>query len=479
MADSAPHIPLLRLGRPYRSLDTVEVKALGDGETVATMSMGNAGLVRRDARGFAAARAALRAVAVDRLLAIGHDAAGRFMEDALPLGDGATQTFDGYVDQLSLTSGLPHTLVRANAAKVTEVLTNLPTILDGLTRGLSAEAWSTGLGEVSSIPVSYFPTTEALGVVMPSNSPGVNALWLPSLAMQVPVILKPGREEPWTPWRLIQALYAAGLPRQAIGFYPTDHEGSAAVMDVCGRSIIFGGEATAKRYAGNPAVEVHGPGWSKVLIGDDTADDWEAHLDLLADSVAGNSGRSCINASTIWTPRHADALADALAGRLAAIAPLPRDHPEAKLSGIANPQMAAWADAQIEQGLRTPGAVDVTGAKRRGSPRVVDRDGVTYLLPTVIRCDSLDHPLADTEFMFPFAAVVEVPQAEMLARLKPSLVVTALTRDFDFRASLLAHPHIQRLNLGPIPTTRARWDQPHEGNLFELLYQRRSIAVAS
>jgi hypothetical protein len=31
------------------------------------------------------------------------------------------------------------------------------------------------------------------------------------------------------------------------------------------------------------------------------------------------------------------------------------------------------------------------------------------------------------------------------------------------------------LNLGPISTTRISWDQPHEGNLFEFLYRRRSL----
>ena len=36
------------------------------------------------------------------------------------------------------------------------------------------------------------------------------AIFAPAIALKVPVILKPGREEPWTPYRLIQALIAAG-----------------------------------------------------------------------------------------------------------------------------------------------------------------------------------------------------------------------------------------------------------------------------
>ena len=42
----------------------------------------------------------------------------------------------------------------------------------------------------------------------------------------------------------------------------------------------------------------------------------------------------------------------------------------------------------------------------------------------------------------------------------------------------LDSPLIERLNLGPISTMKISWDQPHEGNMFEFLYKRRSIEVA-
>ena len=37
---------------------------------------------------------------------------------------------------------------------------------------------------------------------------------------------------------------------------------------------------------------------------------------------------------------------------------------------------------------------------------------------------------------------------------------------------------VDRLNVGPIPTNQISWDQPHEGNLFEHLYARRSFQAA-
>ena len=54
------------------------------------------------------------------------------------------------------------------------------------------------------------------------------------------MVIKPGREEPWTPFRLIQAFIAAGAPAEAFGFYPTDHEGSGEVVKLSGRNLVFG-----------------------------------------------------------------------------------------------------------------------------------------------------------------------------------------------------------------------------------------------
>src|SRR5690606_7268410 len=112
--------------------------------------------------------------------------------------------------------------------------------------------------------------------------------------------------EPWTPWRIAQAFIAAGCPPEALSFYPTSHEGSQAILEYAGRALLFGDRKTVDRYRGNPRVEVHGPGYSKVLIGEDEIDQWEDHLDVLVRSVLDNGGRSCINASTIIVPRHAD-----------------------------------------------------------------------------------------------------------------------------------------------------------------------------
>ena len=136
--------------------------------------------------------------------------------------------------------------------------------------------------------------------------------------------------------------------------------------------------------------------------------------------------------------------------------------------------MAEYIDGVIEQDLKIPGATDVT-AKYRNGPRKVEFEGGVYLRPTIVLCDSFAHPLANREFLCPYASVVRAPQAEMLKLIGPSLVVTAITKDADFMEQLLESPLIERLNLGPVSTMKISWDQPHEGNMFEFLYKRRAI----
>lgn len=477
--DPLPHIPALRRGRPYESLDKSHVVDHRTGAKLALVSQINAGIIRKDLARIGESRAALKRFTVEQLIDICARAGDLFVNAALPLGDkGHSQSPQHYVETLSATSGLPHVMVRRNMTKIQHALTNMRTVLNGLTRGLNLGVIDCGYGEQAGTRVSYYPTTQSLGVIMPSNSPAVNSLWLPAIPLKMPVIIKPGREEPWTPYRLIQAFIAAGCPAEAFGFYPVDHEGSAEILRSCGRALLFGDKNTTAQYANNPAIQIHGPGWSKIVLGEDAADRWPEFIDLMVASISDNGGRSCINASAIVVPRHAAEIADALAQKLGPITPLPPNDPNARLSGFANPKMADFIDNAIEEGLRTPGAIDVTANYRQG-PRKTELDGGIYIRPTVVHCDSFAHSLANREFLCPYASVVQVPQSEMLKQIGPSLVVTAITNDPAFIEQLLESSLIERLNLGPLPTTLVSWDQPHEGNMFEFLYRRRSIERAA
>ena len=66
----------------------------------------------------------------------------------------------------------------------------------------------------------------------------------------------------------------------------------------------------------------------------------------------------------------------------------------------------------------------------------------------------------------------------MLEAIGPTLVGTALTNDPDFQRQLIDCTQIDRLNFGPLPTTKLDWLQPHEGNIIEFLYRSRALQMA-
>src|SRR5438477_327798 len=368
------HIPVLRWGEPYKSLDVDKVVHFATGEPLAEVSRANAGLIERDMRHAQRARDVLREIPVAELIQRIKKAADLYVEAELPLGDG-TQTPDQFVHMQSATTGLPEHMCRFNMKKNHFVLNEMDKILDALTRGLDPTILTRGYGvEKRGVPVSYQAQSPVLGLVLPSNSPGVHTLWLPVIPMQIGLVLKPGPQEPWTPYRMCQAFVRAGVPKQAMAIYPGLGDVGAAVLASCPRSLIFGGTATVEQYKGNPRVQAHGPGFSKIILGDDKVDQWEKYIDLMADSIYVNSGRGCINCSGVWASRHTEKIAEAL-----------------------------------------------------------------------------------------------------VAKIGPTLVCSAITDDKKFQRALIDATHIDRLNLGPMPTIKLNWLQPHEGSIVDFLFRARAF----
>ncbi len=520
------HIPILRFGKTYTSVEQIDLVHHATGEPVARVSQANSGMLGRDIHHMDSR--VLDGFSVDELMALCSKAGELFLNAALPVGD-TTQSFDEYIACLSATTGMPVSYCRANAKKIHRIFAEIDVVVAGLTRGFPLEILDRGYGEHEGRTLSFYREANCLGAVLPSNSPGVHSLWIPAVALKCPLVLKPGREEPWSPFRIIQAFIAAGVPASAFGFYPTDHAGASELLRCCDRSMLFGGAETTKPYEKDPRVELHGPGYSKVILGPDAAAEWEKYLDLMVGSIAANGGRSCINASGVWTPKNGRAIAEALAKRLAAVRALPAEDPAAEIAAFANTKMAEAISASIDAQLKS-GAIDLT-EQVRGTHRLVKIGGaaaatpplykgeqgggapreVAYLLPTIIWIEptptgtearptgpaggdarstgsswqrlgddpSWKHPLANKEYLFPFAAVVECPADCIADAIGPTLVGTVISRDKAFLAEMMACPHIDRLNVGPVPTYQLSWDQPHEGNLFEHLYRQRAFQLAT
>ncbi len=468
------HLPVLRWGKPYDSLEKVDITHFITGEPIAKMSLANGAMLTRDMRHAKQARAALRDFSPEQLIEMMKTAAELYLNGTLPLGDG-TQSPEQFIHAQSGSTGIPESLCRANMQKNFFVLSNMDKVLDALTRGLPLSILSRGYGvEQRGVIVSYQAQCNAIGLVLPSNSPGVHTLWLPVIPLQIGLVIKPGSSEPWTPYRMTAAFTEAGIPREAISIYPGSNDVGPAVLSSSDRSMIFGSARTVEQYKGNPKVQVHGPGFSKVLLGDDVVDRWPEFLDLMCESVATNSGRGCINASTIWASRHTKEIAKAIADRLGPIdAKLPED-PEAKLAAFTTPGAAAAIWKAIEKDLGESGVSHMTAEH---GPRLIERDRCAYLRPVVAHAKTPDPAVVRAEYMFPFVTVVECPQAQMLEKIGYTLVGTAITDNAAWQQELTDAVQIDRLNIGPIPTTRLDWLQPHEGNIVEFLYRARAYQV--
>ena len=468
------NIPVIRWGEEYESLETQEVLHHATGEAIANVSQANGGIIQRDLRKAHKAREILKEFSIEQLIQMVGKAGEYFVNGTLKMGD-SEQTPQDFIVQQSASTGLPEHMVELGMSKNAFVLNNMERILDSLTRGLPLDILSAGWGkEARGIPVSYQVQTPVLGAVLPSNSPGVHTLWLPVVPLQIGLVLKPGPQEPWTPYRMFAAYEAAGIPREVWSLYPGGIEAGAAVLGACDRAMIFGGTATVNNYKGNPKVQAHGPGFSKILIADDCVDRWEEYIDLIAESIYINSGRGCINCSGVWASRHTEEIAQALAERLGPIEALPPTDAEAGLAAFTVEGMASAIWDMIETDLAEDG---VTHSTEPFGSRLIEKDLCGYIRPTIVHCESPENAIAKKEYMFPFSTVVKCPEEKMLSSIDETLVCTAITEKESLINQFMDATHIDRLNIGPIPTTKLNWLQPHEGNIIDFLFRNRAFQV--
>ena len=266
-------------------------------------------------------------------------------------------------------------------------------------------------------------------MVLPSNSPGVHTLWMPVIPMQIGLVLKPGPQEPWTPYRMAQAMFQSGVPTEAISLYPGGMEAGMAVLETCDRTMLFGSQATVDQHAGNPKIQVHGPGYTKILIGDDKVDqlaglsgsDGNAAFCSTAAAVASTARRFMFRG----TARDRAGSCGA-AGEGSTFAARRSQSSAGGFHRGGRCRSDFGGDRRRSQGGRR-GRHDCSGS-RTGS-RAITRAHCSYLLPTVVYCKSPEVPIAKKEFMFPFVNVVECPQEKMLDSIGPTLVCSGITED--------------------------------------------------
>ena len=409
--------------------------------------------MQRDMRKAQRARDVLRAIPIDDLIARVGAAGDLYMNATLPMGDG-TQTPDEFVRAQSASTGLPERMCRANMKKNAFVLGEMRSILDVAHARALARRAHDRYGEERGVPISYQAQSPVLGLVLPSNSPGVHTLWLPIIPMQIGLVLKPGPQEPWTPYRMAAAFFEAGVPREAISIYPGRRDVGAAVLDSVRPQPDLRRHRDGRSLSRQPACAGARP---RIL--EDSA---RRRRRSTLGRVSRHDGRERVHQqrarlhqrSGIWASRHTREIAERSRSGWRPIRPLPPDHPGRGLAAFTVPGVADAISQSIDADLAGAGVTDVTAKYRDGGARV--KDGPR-------RLSAADgHPLRlarsasrEEGVHVPVRHRRRVPRVEDARGDRADARLHGHHRQEALRRRLLDAVHIDRLNFGPVPTTRS------------------------
>ncbi len=372
---------------------------------------------------------------------------------------------DAYQRLVSRVSGMPLYMVRRSTAIIAESAAKAYQTAHCARPQAAAASWTDARTFGGS--AVWTRRNDVFGVLASGNTPSVHSLWLEALALGYRVAVRPSQHEPLTPYRLVLALHAAGFRNEDVMLFPTDHAVADTIVDSVDLAIVYGGDAVVEKHRDSRKVQAQGPGRSKILV---TRDDWRDRMDMIVESIAGKGATNCINATAVFVDGDADAFAEALAERLAAMPSLPPDHDDALL-----PVQSLEHARGLESFLlgRAAGTRAVLG----GDGIVHDLgDGSAVLRPAVFRVDDANAPQTGTELPFPCVWVAPWSKSDGVAPLRDTLVLTAVTDDRDFVETLLEEPTITNVYLGDTPTTFLEPGIPHDSYLGEFLMRTKAVA---
>ena len=455
---AARRIHILRAGVETRSTETADVTAV-DGTPLAVMDMAPpllATLTVADLR---------RLPSPDPVPAEVFAHAGDLFATAELAGLGPRE----YCEHQARSAGIPIGVARRSLTDIAAVGGQIGSRVAAEAPAGTATAAEVAPGAIEGV---WVRRGDVLGVVAPGNNPGVHVQWVLALALGYRLVLRPGSKDPFTPARLFAALLAAGVPPDRLSLLPGPHPTGDAVIRAADRSLVFGGDDIAARYATSRSVILRGPGRSKLL---QTGEVTEEALATICASVSHDAGMRCTNATAVFTDGDPAVLADALADRLTGLAAAPPLSPDAQLPVLAA-DGARTLRAYLESRLN--GAVDVAAPRYARGPVADLGDGSAALRPAVLRCDRADHPGARIELPFPCVWVLPWRPEDGMAPLRDTLSLTVLSGDPGLGTAALREPSIRKVLLGPLPTYSAGVTSPHDGYLGQDLMEVRGLGIA-
>lgn len=406
--------------------------------------------------GFEALRSMPIAELLDRIATAG----------ALFLGEGAPasgaqsppEPFETYRRQVTELTGLPAGWVRTSAHWLAVGLRHAP-------EALRAQSPTGDLGvydeptytREQTVGLAFSPRVRVLGASMPANDPTVYAWPALALAMKIPIVVRPSRADPVTAIRLGRALLAAGIPPSALHVLPGDRSVGRTLCREADHALAFGGDEAIAPFREDRSVETYGPGRSVAVLGRDPT---ARELDTLARGVRRSGGRACFNLSRIVVTENcdADAIAEALADRLLEADAGSLYEESTDVPGFVDRETAV----NVDEAIGTIDGRDLTASRR--PERLLERDGVTRLMPTVLRTDELV-----PEFPFPFVGVTRRDRAALPDCLGGAYLAVVIGDD-EIEAKLVRSPAFRKVYGGGYPAS-VDLREPHEAFLADFLYE--------
>ena len=247
---------------------------------------------------------------------------------------------------------------------------------------------------------------EPVGVVAavaPWNSPYFTMAGkiAPALLAGCAVIMKPAPETPLECYVIAECAKAAGLPDGVLTLVPADRQASDHLIRNPGvDKVSFTGSTAAGKHIASVCAArmarctMELGGKSAAIILDDYPID--AAADTLAQTITMMSGQICAMLTRVVAPRaKQDALAEAIAQRLAAVKVGPSSDPETQMGPVARERQLHRIEGDIETGVEQ-GARLVTGGKR---PAGLNRG--YFIEPTLFADVNNDMTIAREEIFGP------------------------------------------------------------------------------
>ncbi|WP_037606697.1 aldehyde dehydrogenase family protein [Streptacidiphilus rugosus] len=448
-------IPLIRAGEPARSAERTELCGV-DGTPLATVHLAPPLLARLTV---ASARAGEESTPDPSLLR----QAGKLF---------ATATLNGlspqeYCDLQSRVTGVPVTVARHSLEDVAQTFANVGARLAAERPPGTEDEF--GPGVISAV---WARRGDVLAVIAPSNNPGTHTQWLTALGCGYRLVVRPGARDPFTPARMIAALLEAGVAPHYLSLLPGSHATGDALVEAADLSLVFGGDAAARRYGQDRRVILRGPGRSKILHSGAITD---RVLDVICDSAGFDAGMRCTNLTAVFTDGDPAALAEAVAERLARLVAAPPQSPEAQLPvlPLAEAQrLRTYLDGQLA------GAVDVAAAHYPDGSVADLGDGSAALRPAVLLCDRVDHPGSRIELSFPCVWILPWQRSDGFGPLRDTLALTILGDDRTLAQEALRERTVRKVLFGAFPTYSAGTTSPHDGYLSHDLMEARGYGTA-